>query len=91
MSIGNFSFTEKYTVKYAGAAAMYFVSKNLKKKYNITDERASLYEAAEQWVNALNGREFLGRFLHLATLILFEHTEHRILHRIRIALKFFCV
>ncbi|KAK1371076.1 Prostaglandin E synthase 2 [Heracleum sosnowskyi] len=59
-SNGNFSFTEKYTVKYAGAAAMYFVSKNLKKKYNITDERASLYEAAEQWVNALNGREFLG-------------------------------
>ncbi|KAL8110249.1 uncharacterized protein LOC141671763 [Apium graveolens] len=59
-SNGNFSFTEKYTVKYAGAAAMYFVSKNLKKKYNITDERASLYEAAQQWVNALGGREFLG-------------------------------
>ncbi|KAK2664522.1 hypothetical protein Ddye_003096 [Dipteronia dyeriana] len=59
-SNGNFSFTEKITVKYAGAAAMYFVSKKLKKKYNITDERASLYEAAETWVNALNGREFLG-------------------------------
>ncbi|KAK3228290.1 hypothetical protein Dsin_008152 [Dipteronia sinensis] len=59
-SNGNFSFTEKITVKYAGAAAMYFVSKKLKKKYNITDERASLYEAAETWVDALNGREFLG-------------------------------
>ncbi|KAK1404119.1 Prostaglandin E synthase 2 [Heracleum sosnowskyi] len=59
-SNGNFGFTEKITVKYAGAAAMYFVSKNLKKKYNITDERAALYEAAEQWVEALNGREFLG-------------------------------
>ncbi|KAA8542828.1 hypothetical protein F0562_023980 [Nyssa sinensis] len=59
-SNGNFSFTEKITVKYAGAAAMYFVSKNLKKKYNITDERASLYEAAETWVDALDGREFLG-------------------------------
>ncbi|KAK8615430.1 hypothetical protein V6N13_017020 [Hibiscus sabdariffa] len=57
---GNFSFTEKITVKYAGAAAMYFVSKNLKKKYNITDERAALYEAAETWVDALNGRNFLG-------------------------------
>lgn len=57
---GNFSFTEKITVKYAGAAAMYFVSKKLKKKYNITDERAALYEAAETWVDALNGREFLG-------------------------------
>ncbi|KAK9059853.1 hypothetical protein SSX86_020557 [Deinandra increscens subsp. villosa] len=59
-SNGNFSFTEKYTVKYAGAAAMYFVSKKLKKKYNITDERASLYEAAETWVDALDDREFLG-------------------------------
>ncbi|KAL6962987.1 prostaglandin-E synthase, partial [Sarracenia purpurea var. burkii] len=59
-SNGNFSFTEKLTVKYAGAAAMYFVSKNLKKKYNITDERAALYESAETWVDALNGRDFLG-------------------------------
>ncbi|KAL3845339.1 hypothetical protein ACJIZ3_002742 [Penstemon smallii] len=59
-SHGNFSFTERLTAKYAGAAAMYFVSKKLKKKYNITDERASLYEAAETWVDALNGRDFLG-------------------------------
>ncbi|RVX17794.1 Prostaglandin E synthase 2 [Vitis vinifera] len=56
----NFSFTEKLTVKYAGAAAMYFVSKKLKKRHNITDERAALYEAAETWVDGLNGREFLG-------------------------------
>ena len=60
LNAGNFSFTEKITVKYAGAAAMYFVSKNLKKKYNITDERAALYEAAETWVDALNGLNFLG-------------------------------
>ncbi|XP_058074032.1 uncharacterized protein LOC131222838 isoform X2 [Magnolia sinica] len=59
-SHGNFSFTERLTVKYAGAAAMYFVSKKLKKKHNITDERAALYEAAETWVEALNGRDFLG-------------------------------
>ncbi|KAK6115736.1 hypothetical protein DH2020_008005 [Rehmannia glutinosa] len=59
-SHGNFSFTERITAKYAGAAAMYFVSKKLKKKYNITDERAALYEAAESWVDALNGQEFLG-------------------------------
>ncbi|GER33981.1 glutathione S-transferase family protein [Striga asiatica] len=59
-SHGNFSFTERITAKYAGAAAMYFVSKKLKKKYNITDERASLYEAAETWVDALKGQDFLG-------------------------------
>ena len=59
-SNGNFSYLEKFSVKYVGAAAMYFVSKKLKKKYNITDERAALYEAAETWVDALDGREFLG-------------------------------
>jgi len=47
-------------VKYAGAAVMYMVSKKLKKKYNMTDERASLYDAANTWVQALNGRDFLG-------------------------------
>lgn len=60
--LGNFGFAEKITVKYAGAAAMYFVSKKLKKKYNITDERAALYEAAETWVDALAGRDFLGMY-----------------------------
>ena len=49
---------------------MYFVSKNLKKKYNITDERAALYEAAETWVDALNGREFLGMY---STFVLRRH------------------
>lgn len=39
---------------------MYMVSKKLKKKYNITDERAALYEAAETWTKALEGRDFLG-------------------------------
>ncbi|KAI3930782.1 hypothetical protein MKX01_037228 [Papaver californicum] len=53
---GNFSFMEKVTAKYAGAAAMYFVSKKLKKRHNITDEHAALYEAANTWVEALKGR-----------------------------------
>ncbi|KAI3745812.1 hypothetical protein L6452_08223 [Arctium lappa] len=57
---GNFSFTERLVAKYAGAAAMYFVSKKLKKRHNITDERGALYEAAETWVDALNGRQYLG-------------------------------
>lgn len=62
-------------MKYAGAAAMYFVSKKLKKKYNITDERAALYEAAETWVDALNGREFLGMHCFSEnTLMIFHAT-----------------
>jgi microsomal prostaglandin-E synthase 2 len=51
---------ERFTAKYGGAAAMYFISKRLKKRHNITDERAALYDAAEHWVKALNGRSFMG-------------------------------
>lgn len=57
---GNFSFMERIIAKYAGATAMYFVSKKLKKKHNIVDERAALYEAADTWVDALKSRQFLG-------------------------------
>ncbi|KAJ9542411.1 hypothetical protein OSB04_028917 [Centaurea solstitialis] len=57
---GNFSFSERLVAKYGGAAAMYFVSKKLKKRHNITDERGALYAAAETWVDALNGRQYLG-------------------------------
>ncbi|XP_042057146.1 prostaglandin E synthase 2-like [Salvia splendens] len=59
-TMGNFSFMEKMSAKYVGAGAMYFISKRLKKRHNITDERAALYEAAETWVDALQGRDFLG-------------------------------
>uniref|UniRef100_A0A2P2JTB2 Prostaglandin E synthase 2 n=1 Tax=Rhizophora mucronata TaxID=61149 RepID=A0A2P2JTB2_RHIMU len=59
---GNFNAIERLVGKYTGAAAMYFVSKKLKKKHNITDERAALYHAAETWVDALKGRKFLGLF-----------------------------
>ena len=45
---------------------MYFVSKKLKEKHNITDERKALYGAAETWVEALKDRQFLGmlNFIH---------------------------
>ncbi|KAI3884439.1 hypothetical protein MKX03_034779 [Papaver bracteatum] len=46
---------ERKVVKYAGAADMYFVSKKLKKKHNIIDERATLYEDVNTWVEALKG------------------------------------
>ncbi|XP_074263749.1 uncharacterized protein LOC141586437 [Silene latifolia] len=57
---GNFGYMDRLVAKYAGATAMYFVSKKLKKKYNITDERGALYQAAETWVDALKDRPFLG-------------------------------
>lgn len=49
---------------------MYFVSKKLKKKYNITDERTALYEACETWVDALDGRDFLGKPISYDPLII---------------------
>lgn len=57
---GNFTTMERLMAKYAGATAMYFISKRLKKRYNITDERAALYDAAEHWVKALEDRSFMG-------------------------------
>lgn len=56
---------------------MYVVSKKLKKKHNITDERAALYAAVNIWIKALNGRQFIGmcdmstigRRLRLALLV----------------------
>jgi microsomal prostaglandin-E synthase 2 len=63
---GNFSTMERVSGKYIGATAMFFIGKRLKKRHNITDERASLYEAAEEWVKALDNRTFMGKqFLQL--------------------------
>eukprot|EP00249_Psilotum_nudum_P009819 c22174_g1_i1 orf=300-1295(+) len=57
---GNFTALERMMGKYVGAAAMYFIAKRLKKRHNIADERTALYEAAEQWMQALNNRTFMG-------------------------------
>jgi len=60
---------ERLIAKYSGAAAMYMVSKKLKKRHNITDERAALYEAAETWVDALKGRPFCGKLEWFCSLV----------------------
>jgi microsomal prostaglandin-E synthase 2 len=54
---------ERATGKYFGAAAMYVIGKRLKKRHNIVDERQALYDAAEEWVQALDGRQFMGDYL----------------------------
>lgn len=48
---GNFSLVEVFAARYFGALVMYFVSKRLKKKHGIQDERLSLYEAIDIWVS----------------------------------------
>ncbi|KAK1276743.1 hypothetical protein QJS04_geneDACA004184 [Acorus gramineus] len=57
---GNFTRLERWTGKYAGATAMYFVSKKLKKRHNIQDERKALYDAVETWIGGLSDRLFMG-------------------------------
>lgn len=54
--MNDFSFVQKYAAKYLGSTAMYGVSKRLKKRYNIVDEREVLYTLARQWTTeALRG------------------------------------
>jgi microsomal prostaglandin-E synthase 2 len=57
---GNFTAWERAYAKYSGAIAMYFVGKRLKKKHNIEDERRDIFRAADEWVNAVGVRKFMG-------------------------------
>eukprot|EP00818_Percolomonas_sp_WS_P007713 CAMPEP_0117440810 /NCGR_PEP_ID=MMETSP0759-20121206/3288_1 /TAXON_ID=63605 /ORGANISM="Percolomonas cosmopolitus, Strain WS" /LENGTH=372 /DNA_ID=CAMNT_0005232599 /DNA_START=122 /DNA_END=1240 /DNA_ORIENTATION=+ len=58
---GEFSYFQQKYGLYAGALAMWGVSKRLSKKYNITDERATLYDCAREWCDAIpKGQPFLG-------------------------------
>nr|XP_006821295.1 PREDICTED: prostaglandin E synthase 2-like [Saccoglossus kowalevskii] len=71
---GKFSTVEKYIAKYVGAAAMYFISKLLKRKWNLKDDvRQSLYEEADKWMQAVGpDRDFMGGDLpNLADLAMY--------------------
>jgi microsomal prostaglandin-E synthase 2 len=57
---GNFSAWEASFAKWSGAGAMYLVSKRLKKRHNITDERQALYDCMRDFVTAKGEREFMG-------------------------------
>jgi microsomal prostaglandin-E synthase 2 len=56
----NFPTWERYLAVYAGAAAMWGISKRLKKRHNIDDERKAMRDACQQWLQALAGRSFMG-------------------------------
>ncbi|CAH0474399.1 unnamed protein product [Peronospora belbahrii] len=58
---GNFTSMERRMSKYAGAMVMYLIAKRAKKKYEIDDERLTLYSALKNWVDAIGDkRPFLG-------------------------------
>eukprot|EP00656_Telonema_subtile_P001269 TRINITY_DN10589_c0_g1_i5.p1 TRINITY_DN10589_c0_g1~~TRINITY_DN10589_c0_g1_i5.p1 ORF type:complete len:202 (+),score=60.06 TRINITY_DN10589_c0_g1_i5:223-828(+) len=53
--------TWQTTSKWVSAALMYGISHmKLKKKYEITDERANLYLVLDEWVQAVGNNRFLG-------------------------------
>jgi len=58
--MNKFSWWQRLSAKYGGAAAMFAVSKKLKQKYNITNEREALYECGREWMEELNGKPFHG-------------------------------
>ncbi|CAI2351075.1 unnamed protein product [Caenorhabditis sp. 36 PRJEB53466] len=52
---------ERVLAVYVGAAAMFLLSKTLKKKHNISDEREELRKACRDWMAAIGpNRKFLG-------------------------------
>lgn len=56
-----FSVWQRETIRYSGAAAMYFIGRKLKKKYEIEDERTAITEALREWTDAIKkgGGKFL--------------------------------
>ncbi|CAI4221541.1 unnamed protein product [Auanema sp. JU1783] len=57
----NFPYWERILAVYVGAAAMWALSKRLKKKHNIDDERTALRDACNAWMDAIGpNRKFMG-------------------------------
>lgn len=59
---GKFGTYEGFFAKYVGAAAMFLISKRLKKRHNLQDDvRQDLYKAVNSWVAAIGKkRKFMG-------------------------------
>jgi microsomal prostaglandin-E synthase 2 len=56
-----FSAWQRFSVRYTGAAAMYFVGRKAKTKYNIDEPRAAMYDAINKWTSAVEKQG--GKFL----------------------------
>ena len=58
----DFSTVQKHMARYVGASVMYLLCRfKLNKKYGITEPRAQLYAAADEWTAALGGEGGGGR------------------------------
>lgn len=57
-----FPWYQRWFIVYMGAIVMRVVAVRLKKKYSLHDDvRLSLYECANEWVNAIGEKDFLGK------------------------------
>lgn len=56
-----FTWWQRASIRYTGAAAMYFIGRRLKKKYDINDERQEIHDAISDWMKAISegGTDFL--------------------------------
>ncbi|KAL4420807.1 hypothetical protein ABPG75_010463 [Micractinium tetrahymenae] len=58
---GNFGWVSREAARLVGGTMMWGISGKLKKKYGVEgDVRESLYRSADEWVEALHGRPFMG-------------------------------
>lgn len=58
---GNFGWVSREAARLVGATMMWGISGKLKKKYGVEgDVREVLYQSADEWVDALQGRPFMG-------------------------------
>ncbi|KAM3573204.1 hypothetical protein VYU27_004807 [Nannochloropsis oceanica] len=57
--VPHFSMLDKLTNQWIGATAMWAAQGKIKKKYNITDERAALFAALETWSSEVGNKPFL--------------------------------
>ncbi|XP_034027104.1 prostaglandin E synthase 2 [Thalassophryne amazonica] len=59
---GKFGTIEGFCARYIGAAAMFIISKRLKRRHNLQDDvRQDLYKAVNDWVDAIGKkRKFMG-------------------------------
>lgn len=57
----NFPRWERNLMVYTGAAAMYLISKRLKKRHNLSDDvRDHMYNACNKWVQSIEGSQYHG-------------------------------
>lgn len=58
---GNFGAASRFMTRMFGTATMYVIGKRMPNKYNIKgDLRQALYAAADEWMEAVGNKSFLG-------------------------------